>query len=65
MNTLFSWCVGFLYWLAPQIGMTYQEINIWLFVIIQPVLVALFFFLWRFAARRAKYWRSRFVDLNQ
>jgi hypothetical protein len=46
MNQVFDWCVAYLEWLAPVIGMTYQEINIWLFIVIQPGLIVLFFVLW-------------------
>ena len=38
MNQLFDLCVDFLYWLANLTGMTYNEINIWIFVIIEPIL---------------------------
>ena len=46
MREVFDWCVQFLYWLAPKIGMNYVEINIWLFIIIQPALILLFAYLW-------------------
>ena len=46
MNEFFNWCVQFLEWLGPLVGMTYQEINIWLFVIIQPALILIFALLW-------------------
>ena len=36
-NELFTKCAEFLYWLAPLVGMTYKEINIWIFVIIEPI----------------------------
>ena len=37
MNELFNWCVDFLVWLADMVGMTYEEVNIWIFVIIEPL----------------------------
>ena len=46
MNEFFNWCVQFLEWLGPLVGMTYQEINIWLFVSIQPALILIFALLW-------------------
>ena len=46
MNELFNLCVELLRWAAPLVGMTYQEINIWLFVVIQPGLIVLFALLW-------------------
>lgn len=41
IDTIFDWCVRFLYIVADLLGITYEEINIWLFVIIGPV----FFFI--------------------
>lgn len=44
IDAIFDWCVDFLLWLGSQLGMTYNEINIWLFVIIHPLLTL--FFMW-------------------
>jgi hypothetical protein len=38
MDSIFKWCVDFLVWLADKIEMTYNEVNIWIFVIIEPVI---------------------------
>ena len=38
IDTTFDWCVRFLYVVADLLGITYEEINIWLFVIIGPLL---------------------------
>ncbi len=38
MDEIFDWCVRLLVFLAPQFGMTYKEINVWIFVIIWPVI---------------------------
>ena len=38
MNEIFDWCVDLLYYLAGMTGLTYKEINVWLFVIIHPLL---------------------------
>ena len=54
MQNVFDWCVEFLYLIAPKIGMTYVEINIWLFVIIQPALIVLFAILWLWERRKAR-----------
>lgn len=42
MNTLFDICVAILYWVADITGLTYQEANIWIFVIIHPLLTITF-----------------------
>lgn len=39
MNDIFYWCVEALEFWAAQIGMTYEEINVWLFVIIMPIII--------------------------
>jgi len=45
MDEIFDWCVRLLVFLAPQFGMTYKEINVWIFVIIWPVItIALILF---------------------
>jgi hypothetical protein len=38
MNAIFDWCVHLLEYVAPIIGLTYQELNVWLFVIIHPAI---------------------------
>ena len=35
----FDWCVRLLYDFADMMGITYEEINVWLFVIIGPCLL--------------------------
>ncbi len=38
MSELFDLCVVVLEWIAQVFGITYKEANIWVFVIIEPVL---------------------------
>ncbi len=38
MHELFDICVDILYWIAGVTGWTYKEANIWIFVIIHPLL---------------------------
>jgi hypothetical protein len=38
VDITFDWCVRFLYIVADLLGITYEEINIWLFVIIGPLI---------------------------
>ena len=40
-NDLFHQCAEFLRITAPKFGMTYKEINIWIFVIIEPIIFIL------------------------
>ena len=44
MNKTFTWCVDFLEALAARLHMPYEEINIWIFVIIEPIVF--FIILW-------------------
>jgi len=38
MNAIFDLCVRILVYLAGQTGLTYKEINVWIFVILWPIL---------------------------
>ena len=37
MNKAFQWCVDLLVALAAKLNMTYEAVNIWIFVIIEPI----------------------------
>ena len=39
MVELCNWCIRFLYKASDYLGMSYEEINVWLFVIIGPCLL--------------------------
>jgi hypothetical protein len=41
MDQIFDWCVDVLVYGAQIFGMTYKEINVWVFVIIWPILTVL------------------------
>ncbi len=41
MDTIFNWCVDLLVYWADILGMTYKEINVWVFVIVWPILTIL------------------------
>lgn len=38
MDQIFDWCVDVLVYGAEILGITYKEINVWVFVIIWPIL---------------------------
>jgi hypothetical protein len=38
MSELFDCCVAILYWISDLTGLTYKEVNIWIFVIIHPLI---------------------------
>jgi hypothetical protein len=39
VDAVFDWCVRLLYEMAALIGMTYEEINVYIFVIIGPLVL--------------------------
>ncbi|MDC0303854.1 hypothetical protein OAL15_02460 [Flavobacteriales bacterium] len=41
MHELFDICVDILIWIAEVFGITYKEANIWIFVIIEPIVFVL------------------------
>lgn len=41
VDQIFDWCVNVLVYWAGMLGITYKEINVWVFVIIWPVLTIL------------------------
>ena len=38
-----NWCIRFLYKASDYLGMSYEEINVWLFIITQPGPIIYFF----------------------
>lgn len=40
-NQVFEWCVDFLKFYAKRWNMTYEELNIWIFCIIEPIVFVL------------------------
>ena len=38
MDAIFDWCVNVLVYFAGVFGITYKEINMWVFVILWPIL---------------------------
>ena len=39
IDVIFDWCVLFLIKTANQLGISYEEINVWLFVIVLPLVL--------------------------
>lgn len=46
INSFFFWCCDCISFLATICGMTYEEMNIVLFVVGQPLLIIIFLILW-------------------
>ena len=64
INDFFNWCVLVLEIMAELTGMSYELINILIFVILQPLLIMVFFYLWR---RETKKYReiSDYYDFHK
>ena len=64
INNFFNWCVLVLEIMAGATGMSYELINILIFVILQPLLIVVFFYLWR---RETKKYReiSDYYDFHK
>jgi hypothetical protein len=45
MEAIFNLCVEILIWISEFLGISYQAANIWIFVIIHPLLTIIFFWL--------------------
>lgn len=39
IDITFDWCVRILFEVASLVGITYEEINVWLFVILGPIVL--------------------------
>ncbi len=44
MNQVFKWCVEFLEFYANCFNMTYEELNVWIFCIIEPIVFFIMLF---------------------
>jgi hypothetical protein len=51
VNELFDWCVRLLVQMGHALGMTYNEVNVWIFCIIEP---AIFLFMMYLIIRQRK-----------
>ena len=54
IDITFDWCVKFLYIVADLLGITYEEVNIWLFVIIGPLFFLISIYLNYFFYKKTK-----------
>ena len=57
MAEVCNWCIRFLYKASDYLGMSYEEINVWLFIIIQPGLIIYFYF-------KARIWKSKYNKIR-
>jgi hypothetical protein len=55
MNEVFNICVAILNWIADLFEITYKEANIWIFVIIEPILFIAMLYIIIKQRRKIKY----------
>lgn len=41
INAYFSWCVQLLYDISAGIGISYEALNVWVFVVIHPIITVI------------------------
>ena len=58
INNFFNWCVYILEVIGDITGMGYELANIVIFVILQPLLILIFFILWRKEINKNKITKS-------
>jgi len=58
INDFFNWCVYVLEIIGNVTGMGYELANIVIFVFIQPLLILIFFILWRREVKKNKLSKS-------
>ena len=51
INAYFSWCVQLLYDISSETGIASEELNVWVFVVIHPI-ITLILACWVFRLRR-------------
>jgi len=55
ISNFFNWCVYVIEVIGNFTGMGYELVNIFIFVILQPSLIILFYILWRVEKDKNKY----------
>ena len=54
MNEIFNWCVKLLELTAQEFGTTYEDINVWIFCIIEPIMFLAMLIFLLFQRRKIK-----------
>ena len=58
IDFIFKICVILLVDMADFIGISYELLNIIIFIFVQPILIVLFFILWRIEKRKNRFWED-------
>ncbi len=59
MDRIFDWCVEVLIYWAAVFGITYKEINVWVFVILWPILTLILIAIILWQRRRIREFSSQ------
>jgi hypothetical protein len=62
MNTIFNLCVNLLVDMSKMLGITYEELNVWLFVIIHPVITLALFVIVLILFRNNRRLKKRLIE---
>jgi len=65
INDFFNWCVYVLEVIGNVTGMGYELANIVIFVFIQPLLILLFFYLWKKEKKKNKSLNQEFAKYKK
>ncbi len=58
-NDFFKWCCDFISYSGKLVGLSYEEMNILIFVIIQPLMIVVFFLLYILEKRKLNHYIRR------
>ena len=62
MKVMFDWCVDLLSWLSALFGVTYETVNVVLFLIVYPAGIIVMALIWLHDRRKFKRFREEFRD---
>jgi|TARA_R100000458_G_C8139338_1_gene151191 hypothetical protein len=57
IDYIFWRCIDIINYICSVTGLSYELVNILLFIVIQPMLILMFYILWRFERGRRRVWR--------
>ena len=64
INTIFDYCVELLVICAQAVGMTYEEINVWFFIVFEPIAFAIVFVYAWYLKHQNHYLRKQLEPIN-
>ena len=65
INDFFNWCVYVLEVIGNVTGMGYELANIVIFVFVQPLLILIFFYLWKKEKKKNESLNQKFAEYKK